>query len=338
MKKNNIILLVLLAISAAVAFYLINNDGKAGSTGIDLSDRSFAVEDPEDVDRIVISLRNGSVKDFKRKGNNWILNGGVPVGKSKMHVLMQTITRVQVDHIPHPNARKNILDEIGRIGIQVEVYTSDSDTPEKTYYVGGSTIDEYGTYYLMKGKKQPYVILVKGINGSIRSRFTYKDHEWADPILFHDKKEEIKEISVEYPQEKSSSFKLYDLDKDSPKIKPLFRLTEDPKPILKPRLEAYMQDFVDSACEYTYDNDAKRDSIATLVPFADVKFTNTNDEKKWIKLYALNEINNTKYSKQTIANQNRIERYYAITDDERFLLVQRVLVGEWLRPYDYFVK
>ena len=121
------------------------------------------------------------------------------------------------------------LRETAADGIKVEIYDLQGKAM-KTYYIGGITNDEHGTIMIMEGSEQPYVMHVPSFIGSLRVRYLVKEDEWRDRAVFNEKPEEVQEIKVEYPQQKSESFILEKTGVAEYKVRPFFSRTASTAP------------------------------------------------------------------------------------------------------------
>ena len=87
--------------------------------------------------------------------------------------------------IKNPVARSALNNVIKRMAVQntkVTIYSNNGDM--KTLFIGGETADQLGTFMMIDGAKEPYVIHIPGFNGYLSSRFNCKEDLWRDKKLF----------------------------------------------------------------------------------------------------------------------------------------------------------
>jgi len=189
--KNTLILLVLFLALAGGAFYYLNgNDSK---NTVSESDRNFAVKDIETVHKIFLADRSGkTITLVKKAKKEWEVNGKFRASQNVVENLLTTIKRLRMQSIPPQAARKNIISDIAVHGIKVELYNK-ADNKLKSYYVGGMTNEEKGTYMIMDGANLPYIMEIPGFEGGLRVRFWKPDEDyWKDLAVFREDIDKIK--------------------------------------------------------------------------------------------------------------------------------------------------
>jgi hypothetical protein len=92
-------------------------------------------------------------------------------------------------------------------GIHVEIFDLEGK-PLLSYYVGGVTQDEYGTYFLKDGSSQPYALNLPGFDGNLRQRYAIPASDWRDVRFWMEDNDKIDTLTVDYPQQHQHSFKI----------------------------------------------------------------------------------------------------------------------------------
>ncbi len=328
MKKNLLLLLFFVLLGGGAWFALKKNQGKTGST--QNWDMEFAVKDASQIQKIFIADRAGKTATLDRKPDGtWIYNGKYKARDGAMEILLQTITRINVNYIPPKAAEKNMIKDLVTDAVTVEVYNKKGERI-KRYQIGGVTNDERGTFAIMDGAEQPYVVHIPGFVGQLRKRFLLGDDEWRDRYIFLEKPEEIQSVSVDYPTEKFQSFKLEKTGEAQFSVSPLNPATPvSRQPQRKGFAEAYIIQFEKLGAEAFENSHPDRDSIKLNVPFATVSLKKTTGEEKTVKFFPM-EINLNDRGEQYV------HRYFAETSSGDFMLVQdRVFQGVF-RGYGYF--
>ena len=147
--------------------------------------RNFAIEDTASVNQIILKNRNLEKIQLNRSDNNneWILNDSIKANHYLINLLLKTIKEIRVKN---PIARAALPNIIKRMGIQntkVEIWTNNKE--KHTIYVGGETPDQLGTYMMVEGAIEPYIMHIPGFNGYLSSRFSCKTHLWKSKKIFH---------------------------------------------------------------------------------------------------------------------------------------------------------
>ncbi len=336
--KKTLLLLSLLLLALGIYFYLENNDVDDKIEAIQ-KERNFSIPH-EEIAKVTITSKDGKLNTITRDGDIWFINGK-RMFDNQVFLLKEALSNVKMESIPPKKATENIMKTIGRIGILVRVY-GERDDVLRSYYVGGVPQGERGTYYLMEGYSQPYLMNIPGMEGSTRGRFLKKDTDWLDRAMFRYPNKDISYISLEYPRSKNSSFQLVKEEGEF-KAKPIFNFTpvinkEQNQRLTEDYLEGYYKGFFTEA----YQNDHyQRDSIVNnMIPFLKMRIVNQKSDTTKLDLYNFNEVKELEGEAYGPDNVSRfVERYYVnVNDGENFMLTQHVLAKKYLWAYDYFFK
>lgn len=181
MKKNIILLTVLVAL-AAVAYFIYSKNSSSTLSGQPLAD--FAIEDTASINKIFIADHQGkSVLLEKVPGERlWNLNGKYKARKDAIDLLMDTFKRIRVRGSLGEAASQNMLRIMTSSAKKVEIYQG-GDKPSKVYYVGPSTPDHVGTIMVLEipgiGRaEEPYITHMEGFTGFLTPRFFTDENEW----------------------------------------------------------------------------------------------------------------------------------------------------------------
>lgn len=201
MKKSNVVLLiavlVLTAIVLVVYFY------EPPTEKIVLKD--FAVEDTASIDKIFLADRNNSLLLEKVDGV-WMVNGEFYARKDLINVLLTTIRNIEVSAPVSDAKLDKVLKDLSVTGIKTQIFQNGELV--KTYYVGGVTQDNTGTYMIMEGSELPFVTHVPGFTGYLTVRYLPDLKEWREKIIFNYKFDDIAKVRVEYPKNPNLGFEI----------------------------------------------------------------------------------------------------------------------------------
>lgn len=328
--KRTWLLLVLFILLGAGAFYALRQ--KKDQSGSHVSpDMDFAVQNTDEITKIFIANRDGSSATLERKDGHWLYNGKYPARPTAIQTLLETINRVNVLYIPPKVAEPAMVKSLATEGIKVEIYGKDNRLM-KSYYVGGVTNDERGTFMIMDGAEQPYVVHVPSFIGQLRVRYMTGDDNWRDRTVFAEKPEEIQSIAIEYPQQKSESFRLEKVGKATYEVKPFFSTTPVSKvPQRKGLAEAYLLQFEQLGAEGFETTNPVRDSVTALVPFAIVTLVKTDSTIKQARFWPVS------IEQRANSEGTYVIRYFTdVNNGEAFLLTQEHLFGPIFRGYHFF--
>ncbi len=324
------LLVALFLVLGAGAFYALRLKKNQNSSRVSW-DMDFAVSDPEDIAKIFLADRRGNTVTLERKDGVWLYNNTYRARPSAIQILLQTLTQVKVYYVPPQAAVPVMVNTLAAEGIKVEVYGKNNKLL-KQYYVGGVTNDESGTVMMMEGSEQPYVTHIPGFVGQLRVRFFMEQDQWRDRAIFTEKPEKIQSVSVEYPQQKKESFRLEKVGEAQYEVKPFFSTTPaNRNPLRKGVPEAYLLQFESLVSEAFENQNAQRDSVSSLVPFAIVNLKRTDGSETTAKFWPV------AVKRSTYTNEPYVVRYFTEVGDDFYLTQERVF-GPVFRPYDYFFE
>ncbi len=333
LSRRTLILLLLFLLSGAGAYYFWQQ-GQRKSMGSHISpDMDFAVRDTNAIYRIFIADRRGRTADVKRSDNGWIYNGKYKVRPSAISVLLETVCCLNVMYIPPKAAESNIIKAVAADGIKVELYDRQNRLL-KSYYVGDVLPDERGTYMIMDGAEQPYVVHIPGFIGQVRVRYLLGDENWRDRMIFTEKPENIQSIAVEYPQHRSASFRIDKMGEAEYAVRPLFSTTSPSRaPQRKGAAEAYLLRYEFLGAEGFAHDELNVDSIAALVPFAIVSLVRTDSSAIKARFWPIN------MQEDRSSGQSFVIHYLTeVNDGQDYYITQHHVFGPIFREYLSFFE
>lgn len=339
MRKANrsILLLLLLLIFSAIAYFLSKNSS-VSSSKIDIRDRQFAVEERADIAKIFIAQRNGKKFTLEKEGNSWKVDGAYTVHPNIVDNMLDLLTGLQLKYIPPRAAYETMYKSMGRLGIKVEIY-AEGDELLKSYQVGGTTSGELGTVFIMDGYTQPYVMELPFFEGSLRGRFLFDNVEqFRDRTVFSYNDTDIKSISIHYPKDQQSSFRI---EKEEGKftVKPFAPDSYvNPNKVRAGAIERFVRSFQDLDAEAFENRHILRDSISALLPISEISIQNNDGEVKSIRMFSALDVFNPEINTRAVNIDKRVERYFVDCSWGDFMLVQHLLFGKILWKYEEFFE
>lgn len=341
--KNTLILFVLfLLLGAGTAWFFNKKDQSPQQTKTTLAgvDRKFAVEDTDQIYKIFLADRtDNETTTLTRVGDYWVHNGKHKVRENAMDNLLQVISQVEMKYKPADAALKGMIKDLSTNSIKVELYNQ-ANEKIKVYYVGGSTVDERGTHMILEGAEQPYVVNLPSWEGNIRRRFSLKGDEWWDRSVVQKEVEDIKEVSVEYPQQKNKSFRLVRTENNYA-VSPYYDITPKiNRPLKAGSGEAYLVGYDNLVAEDFRNDVTVRDSISQLLPFAIVTIKDVKDQEMVIKFHPIVKEGSKTDNKtgQLVIGQDFVERYFADVSNGDFMMVQQRIFGKIFWAYEHFFE
>lgn len=329
-RQTLILLGLLVALGGLTVFYLMQGEDR--SSTLTMEERNFAVEDTAAIYKIFLADRFNHQTTLVREGQRWLYEGKYTASSNVMDNLLDAIKRVKMQFKP-PNASiKNLIKSLATEGIKVEIYDRQNQLM-KSYYVGGSTPDERGTYFMVEGAEQPYVASIPGFTGNIRFRYNLLGDDWRDKAVFNVPAAQIQTLSINYPLQRSESFTLNKTGQ-SYEVKPFYALTKplNAAPNLG-RIQSFLYHFDRIVAEAFINSHPKKDSILQQIPFCEILLVTVQGDSTAVAFHP-RYFQTAPSGAQS--SQRIVERYYAHVNQEDFMLVQNEVFKKIFWGYPFF--
>ncbi len=328
---RTLLLAALFLLLGGTAWYITQRNKTRTGTANN-PDMEFAVKNTDDIHKIFIADRKGRTATIERKDGFWLYNGQYKARPTAVKTLLETMNKVNVAYIAPKAAEPQMVKSLASEGIKVEIYDK-SNKKIKSYYVGGVTSDEHGTYMIMEGSEQPYVTHIPTFVGQLRVRYLLGDDNWRDRSVFDEKADDIQAISVEYPKEKSESFRMEKKGDAEYTVKPLFGTTPVIRtPQRKGIAEAYILQYESKIAEAFETSNPRRDSVSNLQPFVIITVEHKNGEAKKVRFWPV------AIETHPEEGYTFVERYFTDINGTSFMLTQHRVMGTLFRGYSFFFE
>jgi len=208
MKNKKRIGLVAVVIIVAFLGYL-SSDLLSGKGKSDRTLDDFMVEDTASVDKIIISNSFGLSVTVLRGKEGWTTKEGECIQQEPLNNILHTFNKVSVKSFLPQAAIENVKNQIAIDYKKVEIFQKGKWV--KTWYIGSSTPDHYGTYVLLETAKDgksnaPVVLEMKGLRGTIEPRFVADFRSWACTKIYGHSMDEIQQIKLKNFEKPEESF------------------------------------------------------------------------------------------------------------------------------------
>ncbi|HMO38356.1 MAG TPA: DUF4340 domain-containing protein [Saprospiraceae bacterium] len=333
-SKKTLLLLIAFALLGAIAtWYLLTQpDDQTTLAG---ADRQFAIANTDVIYKIFIADRQGSTTTLERRDGYWMYNGQYRARPNAIDNLLDAIRRVQVKYKPPTAAVKHMVSDLATQGLKVELYDKNNRLL-KTYYVGGATADERGTYMIMDRAEQPYVTHIPSWEGNLRFRYSLKGDDWRDKTIFAYRPEDVQAVVIEYPKQRNNSFRLARAGQDF-RVQPFYEVTPViNRPLRSGVIEAYIEGFRSLGAEAFENKNPRRDSVLQLIPFSIISVTDKNGVTTTARLYPI--FPEPIPGATRLPDANVVERYFAALDNGDFMLIQHHVFKKILWGYEFFFQ
>ncbi len=336
MKRNLILLLVLLALAGG-AWWASNNLNK--STTLSDYEGSFAVPDTTMIGHVHVLNRNGKSLRLDRKNGQWVVNDTYRVEPRVMEEMLETVSQIEVKYIPPASMIPNIIKSLGAHGRRVEVSDLKGNIL-KTYYVGGVAPEGTGTYVMMEGSDQPFVVSMKYFHGSVSARFFMDEKDWRDKSLFPMKVDDIVSFGIEYPRHRDKSFVIEQKSSNDFTVKPFYDLSPVINGKINPDRPAELLNRLNTLRIEGFENDnPERDSISRTLPFCVIYVTTRDSTERITTFHSIipHDLDGAILLDQ-MGRPLPIERYHVNSNWGDFMMVQHHPFSRIFWSYDMFFK
>ena len=342
MKKYVPYLLIILLLGGATAWFIWHKTKGIGS----LDEKSLAIDEVKDISKVVLTCSDKRQIELTKPNAVWMVNGKYPARVELTQNILNILNKIRILCPVAFAAHDNVIKQMMSYNVKVEVYTRKDKDPVKTYYIGGPTPDQQGTYILYEenGKiaERPYIAYIPGYRGYLTPNFNTDLETWRSKELFNYNTDDIKAISIEYPAEQQNSFTISRIAGDSFDLKPL-----NPK-FLKP--DVYQQKYIRQYISFfspvsveSYDNNySKKDSMMQTIPLCIIQVTDKNNGVNKVRIFhmPLSQRSKSQFDEKAQLMTYDVDRFHAaINDDKDFAIVQDYTFGKLMRNYpDFFFK
>lgn len=350
MKKNRVALIITLILLLAAVILVVTHS----YTTLKKKVSDFSVSDTTTITKIFLADKNNNEVTLSRSaGGTWMVDGKYMAQQAKIAAFLKTLKDLEVRSPVALAARNNVITRMAAIAKKIEIYQI---TPRinlfgkiklfphekltKTYYIGDVTQDNQGTFMLMQGAEEPYIVHLPGFRGFVASRYSTTLSDWRDFTVFNTKLNEILSLKVEFPLQSEESYQFDLPDSKHVELRSLYNNkimgSYDTNRVL-----SFLTSFADIRFESLLDPLLKKeyiDSVRTSTPKTIIILTDRSGKVNEVKIFR-------KKGFAALYNQNGmamepldIDRAYAVVNHgEDFVLIQYYVFDRVTRTLDYLM-
>lgn len=346
MKRKNVVILIVVILLLVIALFLVLN--QRSGTFRD-KDKNFAVQDTANVTKIfLVDKKDRAILIERIKPGEWELNKEHKARNSAVNQILETMKNLAPKY-PVPEAAHNtIVSQLAVASVKVEVYQMvhridifglklfPHNKCTKTYYVGGATPNNMGTYMLMEGADVPFVVHLLGFRGYVAPRYSTILKNWRDHSIFRINLSDIKSVTMEMPNDLENSFKIVNENRKLSLIK--LNTNERLPQYDTLKVLNFLTSFADIRFEALLDDidPQRKDSILNSTPEHILTIEDINGNSSSIDIF-LKPNDNRAFDMEGEIYVHDLDRLYALVNDGRdFVLIQYYVFDKVLRPLSYF--
>ncbi len=200
MKKQKIIFILLfILIIIAGIYYFSNSKGS-----LSISSTSFAIESPEDITKIVISVKDKNLI-LEKEFDHWKVNHKYLATQKNIQNFLLALNRIDVLSPVSKIEKEQVASILKSDGVVLEVFKNNRSL--RKYFVSKPEMNNEKTYMMMYKSSEPFIVQIPSFKGLVARLFIVDENYWRDKTIFNYLPQNIKEIEVKYPENPSKSFR-----------------------------------------------------------------------------------------------------------------------------------
>ena len=316
-----IVLLVVLGGLGYLAYHL-SSQKKSSLSQDSLSE--FAIKDTSTIDRIRISSNMGGMVDFVKQDGKWNFADGGCMQDHMIFVFLETIKYIAIKSPVAKGAIENVNKQTLAQHKKVEIFQNGKLT--KTWFIGSTTPDHYGTYMILKIEgvgisPEPFITFQPNVYGNLSDQFSVikKDYECSG-IFVYDDLLKIKQIDIENHDQPTESFRILCIDTNT------FELYNNDKKVSSFDTTA-VRDYITGFAKMHYNIKEpimpaeKRDSIINSPPYYTITVTDRDgNENKLITHLKSPDFKDYDYDGNLITIDR--DKLYGMMNNGTFVMLQ----------------
>ena len=207
-KKSKYLIIIIICIVTLLLYFKRENL----FSNKEIDPTNFAVENTENISKVIMSDKKGDKIIMEKKDNQWFINNKYKIWDIRIDYLLEVLKDIKVKSSVPLKKQNTVIKNIATTGVKIEIFEKNNLT--KTYFIGTDDTDNLGTYMIMKGASEPYLMYIPTQNPAILNpkyvlETNYVNEQlWREPITISIDKKEIHSIKVEDIKQEESSFTL----------------------------------------------------------------------------------------------------------------------------------
>ncbi len=345
---NKKLLLIIIASLLGIVILLMLGNSNSTITG---EDTEFTINDTASVTKFFLSDKSDNSLIIERTNEGWVINNEYFARPDLVSLVLKTMKGMAIKYPVSKAAHNNIIKLMASNSVKVEIYQTihrinlfdkiklfPYEAKTKVYYVGMPTQDNIGTFMYQEGADRAFVVYLPGFRGFIASRFSPRLEDWRDQTIIKKRLADIANVTVEFGETPSSSFKVQNINNRTLELEKLSTGKKiDNFDTLK--VLEFLTTFRALSFEavLTKTRPLIEDSLKYVTPLHTITLTDVQGNKSLIKTYRRPQ--HDEYDTEKDNNKYDLDRLYAyINDDKDFVLIQYFTFDKVFQPLEYYLK
>jgi len=356
MKKQKLYLIVACLLAILSICTIVYKSGVFQKTGKAKSlSTIFAIKDTTGISRIFMADMFGSNVLLSNTEDGWMVNNSKPAATFKIIDLITTLNSLRVAQPVAKLSQNSTIQMLATSSTKVEVYAKQplfklfgipffkKERLIKTYYMGDATQNSLGSFALLEGMQEPYIIYVPGFRGYVTPQFSPNPIDWYSHQIFDTKLTRIQKASFVDIENPMNSFSV---EKSGARAFALFDGLGNPiHEYDTTRLINMLSEFRQRNYEQFLPKISKslKDSVLQFNLFKTISVTDVDNKTTILKLYHFMNTG-ALYEAEDLIDEvyqefNK-ERCYATINDntDEFYTIQFYHFDRQIQPLSYFLK
>gem|GEM_PF-932127 len=336
--------LILLGFLLVVGTYFYS---KSGSSTFESKSSAFSIADPSILDRVEITGPYGRtvVLDRWEDSEKWTVDKRFVARPDAVKTLLETLRKMRINFPAAKAARENVMRKMKESPRTVKLYSKGEHL--KTIIMGGSPQGATkGTYMMIDGTEDIFVVHIPGFEGFMESRFFVDVQDWRTRIAINSPKADIKRLRVSYPNDNKSSFEITAMEGGQWDLKPLATLgqetVETPQPEFSQRaISSYLDEFAKLPVEAYENFYPRRDSLSKTPASTVIEIESKDGKESKLTIFPMPLTERSKTQEDRAGNKMKydLDRYFMEFNGGRdWAIIQHRMYAPVLRSYKDFVK
>jgi len=315
----------------------------------------FAIKDTTVVTKIFMANMFGNKVLLTKTATGWMVDNQRPASINRINDFMVVLNAVRILQPVAKAGHNTLIKMLAVKSVKVEIYETKplfnlfgypfftKERLSKTYYIGDATPTNLGSYALLEGMAEPYVIYKPGFRGYVTPQFSPDPIDWYSHRVFATKLTRIQKasfIDIEHPENSFS------IEKAGPRFFSLYDARHNPIANYDTTLLINMlSEFRERNYETFIPKMSKslKDSIIHDNFFKVISVTDVDNQTTTMKLYHLIDTGalykNGDLIDEFYHERNR-DRCYATfnNNDDEIYTIQFFHFDRQIQPLSYYLK
>lgn len=278
-KNLGYIAITLVLLVVALILYFNDSPGT-----LKLRNDAFAVTDTSVVTSVRFSVGKNTVI-LDRSGSNWTVNGQFNARPMAVKALLGVLNGFEIGAPVSKTMKSAVTKSFEKGALSVEIESSGKVL--KAYLIVEDIHSKVGSFMMLRGDDQPYLVKLPGYDGRITKLFPCNQQFWRDNIIFRYSPADILSVDVDYPANSKASFVYQFKGPNGLEI----RSKQDNKTvkISKEAARNYLIGFASVSFEMQVRSRSKEifDSLNHTKPYCQIQVKNAGNQINIIKTYRI---------------------------------------------------